>query len=344
MKLAIATSGGDCPGLNAVIVGAVGAATRLGHTIVGIRNGLSGLRTDNGVVPLTPQMVRGAERAGGTLLGTANDGRPFGDGNELLPEILERLEQEEIDGLILAGGDGSIQMALTLANHGARVVTVPKTIDRDVPHTWTTFGFDTAVNIAVEAIDRLHSTAASHDRIMVVEVMGRDAGWIALYAGMAGGACAILVPEIPFSIERVAEHIRTREQEGERYHIVVCAEGARPRDGRAFRSERTGRYGGVGEHVAAQLEKLTRKESRSLNLGHLLRGGPPTMSDRILGLRLGSAAVRALARGNTGIMISFRPPKLVAVPLQKVAGKIRTIGTRTGELATARDLGICFGD
>lgn len=343
MRIAISTSGGDAPGLNAVIRSATTAAIRHGHEIYGIANGFSGLLDEDQLIPLDEDRVEGIDRTGGTILGAASNGAPFGPDGQGLERLLKAFERHRIDALIMAGGDGTIRIAHTLAQAGVRVVAVPKTIDRDVYGTWTTFGFDTAVATATEAIDRLHSTAASHNRLMVVEVMGRDAGWIALYAGIGGGAHMIAIPEIPYRIERFAEHIQKREAKGKRYHILVCAEGARSADGQVRISERTGRYGGIAELLAADLERQTGKEARSVSLGHLLRGGPPVTSDRLLGLRFGSAAVSALERGETDVMVAYQPPGFVTIPLAEVAGKINHVPPDAPEIRTATNLGICFG-
>ncbi|MFZ9690210.1 MAG: 6-phosphofructokinase, partial [Phycisphaerales bacterium] len=247
------------------------------------------------------------------------------------------------------GGDGSLTIAAQLNAMGLPVVGVPKTIDNDVWGTETTFGFDTAVSTATEALDKLHTTAESHDRVMVVELMGRDAGWIALHSGISGTADVILIPEIPFSMDKVAEHILQRERAGRRFAIVVVAEGARTVDGGPVFLERRGagtsdRLGGMGEQVASAIAQRTGKETRSLVLGHLQRGGSPTTFDRLLALRFGSAAVRAVAEGDFGTMVSYRPPNIERVPLADVLGRSKLVPVDSGVILTARHLGISFGD
>lgn len=342
MKIAISTSGGDAPGLNAVIRAATTAAIRGGHEVYGILNGFDSLLAEDRLVPLDAERVRGIERTGGTILGAASGGDPFGD-DISATALKARLERHGIDALVMAGGDGTMGIAHVLAEAGLRVVGVPKTIDRDVVGTWMTFGFDSAVNAAAGAIDALHSTAASHNRLMVVEVMGRDTGWIALYAGIAGGAHMIALPELPYRVEAFAAHIREREARGERYHILVCAEGARAAGEDAHVSERTGRYGGVAEALAAELQERTGKDARSLSLGHLLRGGSPTVNDRVLSLQFGAAAVGAIQRGESDVMIAFSPPKFVTVPLADVADRTQRVTPDAHEVETAESLGITFG-
>ncbi|NLG63827.1 MAG: 6-phosphofructokinase, partial [Candidatus Cloacimonetes bacterium] len=244
---------------------------------------------------------------------------------------------------IMVGGDGTMQIADEVARTGLRVIGVPKTIDRDVVGTWTTFGFDTAVANATDAIDKLHTTAEAHQRLFTVEVMGRDTGWIALYSGISGGAHMIAIPEFPYDIDVFARHIQRREEDGHRYHILVCSEGARPKGGEAVKSERTGRYSGIAEQLAAELSERTGKESRSVALGHVIRGGAPTTFDRVLGLRFGSAAVSALSRGESGVMVAFNPPGFRSIPLSEVANRIARVTPDEHALATARNLGISFG-
>jgi ATP-dependent phosphofructokinase / diphosphate-dependent phosphofructokinase len=344
MRIALTTSGGDAPGLNAVIKGATTAAITRGHEIVGLKYGFHELLEQDRVMPLTLGLVDGIERTGGTILGAASSGNPFGEAANGVGRLLDALQRHGIDALVIAGGDGSMGIAGMLAERGVRVVGVPKTIDRDVACTWTTFGFDSAVNTATEAIDRLHTTTASHDRVMVVEVMGRDAGWIALYAGIGGGAHMIALPEIPYYLDVFARHIQEREARGERYHMVVAAEGARAAGGATEVSERTGRYGGIGERLAADLQAATGKEARSMSLGHLLRGGAPTTFDRVLGARFGSAAVSALVRGESGVMVSFQPPAVLTVPLKDVVGRANLVSVQTHEIQTGLNMGISFGN
>lgn len=360
-RIAITTGGGDAPGLNAVIRGVVMTAHHYGWECVGIRDSYDGLlepRRGGGLVPLSTDRVQGITQLGGTILGTTNAGNPLRypmrrrDGRiverDRGAELLRAFRRERIDALVAIGGDGSLAIADALANRGLRVIGVPKTIDNDLAHTAITFGFDTAVSFATECIERLHTTAASHRRIMVVEVMGRYAGWIALNAGVSGDAHAILIPEIPYDVGRVAAVLRAREGEGRYYSIVVVAEGARAKGGRRSVLERrvgaAERLGGIGERVAKELAALTRKEVRHVVLGHLLRGGAPTTFDRLISLRFGGAAVRALAEGRSGVMVALAPPRVRYVPLAQVARRIRKVPVGCDTICTARDLGICFGD
>src|SRR5689334_22675979 len=325
-KIAINTGGGDAPGLNAVIRATVLAAENRGWECWGIRDGYHGLLdrdayAGDGVTRLTRQRVSGIAHLGGTILGTTNHGNPMRfpmpqpDGSVLecdrCDELVAKLEAQGFDALVTVGGDGSLAIAYELAKRGVRVVGVPKTIDNDLERTAMTFGFDTAVSFATECLDRLHSTAASHHRIMVAEVMGRYAGWIALHAGMAGNAHAILIPEIPFELEKVAEHIRRREKRGRLYSVVVVAEGASPKGGRVStvgkRAGQAERLGGMGIKVGQDLEKRVGRETRVVVLGHLLRGGSPTSFDRLVALRFGAAAVRALESGHSSVMVSLEP-------------------------------------
>ncbi|QIL43832.1 ATP-dependent 6-phosphofructokinase [Acidovorax sp. HDW3] len=363
-RLAISTGGGDAPGLNAVIRATVSAALRRGWECVGIRDGYNGLLQpaqypQGGLVPLTHESVRGIAHLGGTILGTTNKGNPLAypqrqaDGSvrevDRSDELLAAFAQAGIDALVTVGGDGSLAIAHALHCKGLRVVGVPKTIDNDLDKTFTTFGFDTAVAFATECIDRLHSTAESHQRIMVVEVMGRYAGWIALHAGIAGGAHAILLPEIPFDLAGVADKICKRERHGRAYAIVVVAEGAFAREGaRALAATAEAghaeRLGGIGEQVAQALAARTGKDARSVVLGHLLRGGSPTAFDRLAALRFGAAAVRALDEGRAGVMVSLAFPNVDYVPLADVAGRMKAVPLDGDTLQTARDLGIALGD
>ncbi|MEO8478633.1 MAG: ATP-dependent 6-phosphofructokinase [Gemmatimonadota bacterium] len=359
MRIAISTGGGDAPGLNAVIRAVVLTAHDRGWQTVGIRRGFHGIYDGSGVLDLGPEQVRGITHLGGTILGTTNRGNPF-RWPETLPdgtcierdrseELLAAFRRERIDALVSIGGDGSLAIATELWRRGLPVVGVPKTIDNDVVGTETTFGFETAVATATDALDKLHSTAEAHDRVMVVELMGRHAGWIALHSGISATADVILIPEIPFDIEKVAEKIRDRERTGKHFAIVVVAEGAVPAGGSVvLRSRATvgenDRLGGVGEQVATRIAELTGKETRSLVLGHLQRGGSPTTFDRLLALRFGSAAIRAIAEGDFGTMVAFNPPSVVRVPLEDVIGRTKTVPLDSGVIMTARHLGISFGD
>ncbi|MGH7700852.1 MAG: 6-phosphofructokinase [Gemmatimonadales bacterium] len=355
MKIAISTGGGDAPGLNAVIRAAVLAALHRGWECYGIRRGYGGLLGDDRVVALGAAEVRGITHLGGTILGTTNRGDPFRWREDLLTggsaerdrsdELVAAFRAQGFDVLIAIGGDGSLGIAYRLFQKGIPVVGVPKTIDNDVCGTVASFGFDTAVNTATDAIDKVHSTAESHERVMVVEVMGRHAGFIALNAGLAGSADAILLPEIPFDLDRVCDKVREREAKGSRFSIIVVAEGAAPKGGEAsFLDVERRRLGGIADKVARAVEQRTGKETRTLVLGHLQRGGTPTTFDRLLGLRFGAAAVRFIAEGKFGAMVALTRPGIGAVPLPDVIGRTRTVELNGDTVQTARDLGISFGD
>jgi len=355
VKIAISTGGGDAPGLNAVIRGAVLAAVHRGWECVGIRKGYDGLLGQEQLVPLGPAEVRGITHLGGTILGTTNRGDPF-HRRERLPdgtwvehdrseELVRAFRAHGIGALIAIGGDGSLRIARHLLDKGVALVGVPKTIDNDVGGTEATFGFDTAVQTATEAIDKLHSTAESHERVMVVEVMGRHAGFIALSAGLAGSADVILIPEIPYEMDRVCNKIRQREAEGRHFSMVVVAEGAVARGGEeVYLDAERRRLGGVGDRVARVIEQKTGKETRTLVLGHLQRGGSPTTFDRLLGLRFGAAAVRLIAEGKFGHMVALDPPTIVSVPLDEALAAPKRVPLDSDSIATARDLGISLGD
>jgi 6-phosphofructokinase 1 len=362
-RIALSTGGGDAPGLNAVLRAATLAARNRGWDVVGIRDGFNGLMfpeqySDGGVVTLSREHVRGIVHQGGTIIGTTNRGDPTAyptqqpDGTwadvDRTRELLDRFAEREIDALITIGGDGSLRIGNHLHQAGLRVVGVPKTIDNDLEATSQTFGFDTAVGFAAECIDRLFSTATSHGRVIVVEVMGRYAGWIALHAGIACGAHAVLIPEIPFHLEPVAATIAQREQRGAKFSIVVVAEGAQPSTGeRSIIGKSIGqaeRLGGIGGKVAVELERLTGKEARTVVLGHLLRGGSPTAFDRLLGLRFGAAAVRALDEGWDGVMVALNPPTVSYVPLTRAIHHQHVVPLDCDTMLTARDMGVNFGD
>ncbi|MES2765473.1 MAG: ATP-dependent 6-phosphofructokinase [Bacteroidota bacterium] len=363
-RIAINTGGGDAPGLNAVIRAVTYSALNRGWECVGIRDGYNGLLSPkdysngSGLINLTRERVKGITHLGGTILGTTNKGNPLKfpvqqpDGTwidiDRTDELIAAFKKEQIDAVVAIGGDGSLGIANALAKKGMRVVGVPKTIDNDLENTDFTFGFDTAVSFATECLDRLHSTAESHQRIIVVEVMGRYAGWIALHSGIAGGAGIILIPEIPYDINVVAEAIRERQRTGKQYFIVVVAEGAKPKDGEiSIIGKNIGqneRLGGVGHKIANQLEEMTGKESRVVVLGHLLRGGSPTAFDRLISLRFGAAAVRALEEGHSGVMIALDEPHVRTVPLEEATKRMKTVPTDSDTILAARDLGISFGD
>ncbi|HQR17330.1 MAG TPA: ATP-dependent 6-phosphofructokinase [Gemmatimonadales bacterium] len=359
MRIAISTGGGDAPGLNAVIRAVVLAAHQRGWQCYGIRRGFGGLLANDGIMTLNPAAVRGITHLGGTILGTTNRGNPFrwatpaADGSvaevDRSDDLIAAFRASGFDALVSIGGDGSLRIAHDLWRKGLPVVGVPKTIDNDVFGTLVTFGFDTAVTTATEAIDKLHTTAESHDRVMVVELMGRDAGWIALHSAVSSSADIVLLPELPFDIERVCEAIRQREASGRHYSIVVVAEGARPKDGSTMLAERRSagtvdRLGGIGGRVAASIAERTGKETRSLVLGHLQRGGTPTTFDRLIALRFGTAAVRAIAAGDFGTMVAYTPPTISTIPLADVIGRTKHVPLDSDTLQTARDLGISFGD
>lgn len=358
MRVAVTTGGGDAPGLNAVIRAVVLAGLRRTWDMLGVRRGFGGLIGDVQAIPLDSNSVRGITHRGGTILGTTNRGNPFkwpvqtesGDWVEedRSEELMESVRELRLDAVICVGGDGSLRIASLLGAKGLPVVGVPKTIDRDVGGTVTTFGFDTAVSTATDALDKLHSTAESHERVMVVEVMGRNAGWIALNSGLAGTADVILIPEIPFDLNRVCDKVREREAAGRHFSIIVVAEGAVPVGGTATiktaaRAGGVEQLGGVSEAVAQYIMRETGKETRTLTLGHLQRGGSPTTFDRLLALRFGAAAVRAVAAGKFGQMVALEPPEIVTVPLQK-AFEGCEVPLESDSIQTARDLGVCLGD
>ena len=362
-RIAINTGGGDAPGLNAVIRAVTLSALNRDWEVVGIRDGYAGLLApeqypDGGLIPLTQERVRGITHMGGTILGTTNRGNPLqfpivdehGHVTEVdrSAELIRAFGLHQIDALIAVGGDGSLTIANVLAQKGLCVVGVPKTIDNDLDKTVITFGFDTAVAFATECLDRLHSTAEAHHRVMVVEVMGRYAGWIALECGTSGSADAILIPEIPYDLNLVAEKIEQRARRGRNFSIVVVAEGAKPKGGgTSVISKEIGRaerLGGVGEKIAGELQALTGHETRCVVLGHLLRGGSPTSFDRLLSLRFGAAAVRALAEGQSGVMVALDPPIVRYVPLAEATRRMRTVPLDCDTILTARELGISFGD
>lgn len=362
-RIAINTGGGDAPGLNAVIRATVVSAVHRGWECFGIRDGYNGLLEPNeypegGLIPLSKSRVRGITHLGGTILGTTNKGNPLKwpvkgkDGKlreiDRTDELMKAFKKNKIDALVAIGGDGSLGIANVLAQKGLRVIGVPKTIDNDLDKTVITFGFDTAVSFATSCIDRLHSTAEAHQRVMIVEVMGRYAGWIALESGVAGTADVILIPEIPYDIHKVAKKIDSRWKDGAHFAIVVVAEGARPKGGSlSVISKEIGRaekLGGAGERVAKEIQTITGKETRCVVLGHLLRGGTPTTFDRFISLRFGAAAVRALDEGQSGIMVALDPPTVRYVPLAKATHRMKTVPLDCDTMLTARDLGTCFGD
>jgi 6-phosphofructokinase 1 len=364
LRIGISTGGGDAPGLNAVIRAAVLSATMRGWECWGIRDGFDGLLAPEQcvgepVLRLTPDAVHGIGALGGTILGSTNRANPLRypvrqpDGTvvecDRTDEVVGLCRARGLDALVVIGGDGSMGIAEALYRKGLRVIGVPKTIDNDLDRTFSTFGFDTAVGFATECIDRLHSTAYSQHRVMVVEVMGRYAGWIALHAGMAGGAHAILIPEIPFDAAVVAAAINARDAAGHHHSIVVVAEGAQPVAGERevlapAAAGRAERLGGIGPRLEHQLAELTGKECRSVVLGHLLRGGSPSAFDRVVASRFGAAAVRALAAGASGVMVALGDHAINTVPLSEVAGRTKRVPVDGDMVATARELDICLGD
>jgi phosphofructokinase-like protein len=359
MRLAISTGGGDAPGLNAVIRAVVLSALNRSWEVLGIKRGFGGLLGEDDVVSLTRESVRGIAHLGGTILRTTNRGNPFkyprqrADGSfeevDRSEELLANARQMGIDALIAIGGDGSLAIADRLSDKGMRIVGVPKTIDNDVAGTITTFGFDTAVNTALEAIDRLHTTAESHDRVIVIEVMGRYAGFIALHAGLAGTADVILIPEIPFQLSKVCDKIKARDRAGRRFSIVVVAEGAAPVGGAESimgpsMPGQDRRMGGLCGRIAYDIQRVTGKETRSLVLGHLQRGGMPTGYDRLLAMRFGGAAVRAVESGKWGHMVALQSPHIVTIPLKEALRQAKRVELDHDVIRTARETGISFGD
>jgi phosphofructokinase-like protein len=357
MRIGILNSGGDCPGLNAVIHGVVGAASQLGWEVIGFRDGFEGLLPPGDYTILKPKDTVGILKHGGTILGTTNKGHfaakvGKGDIAEVPADIVAKakrtMEQLDVRALIIVGGDGSLTTGLQLYREGWPIIGVPKTIDNDLHATAMTFGFDSAVTTVVDALDRLHTTAESHKRVMVVEAMGRHAGWIALWGGIAGGASVILLPEIPFNLEKVAAHIRERDAQGYHSTLVVVAEGACLPDGDIVTVDpNTGgeiRFGGVGEIVANRLEELTGKETRSCTLGHLQRGGAPTSLDRILGVRFGVMAVKLAENEQFGRMVSYQAYHVDSVPIEDAVNKLRLVEANSELVAAARAIGVSFGE
>ncbi len=357
-RIAINTGGGDAPGLNAVIRAATLSALRLGWEVYGIRHGYRGLVDLDQTFQMTIDTVRGITHLGGTILGTANRGNPFeyplktnGEVKivDISDQVVSNFHKLQLDALICIGGDGSLTIAQKFIEKGIPIIGVPKTIDNDLAGTVITFGFDTAVTTATEAIDKIHSTAESHERVMVVEVMGRYAGWIALNSGVSGSADVILIPEIPFEIEKVCEKIYERERAGRHFAIIVCAEGAHPK-GKEILTRgpkelgREVQLGGIAESVAKEVGTRTGKETRSIVLGHLQRGGSPTTFDRLLALRFGAAAVRCLQQGICNVMVGLDPPNVKAIPIIEAIKTMKCVPLDCDTIITARSLGISFGD
>ncbi len=358
-KIVISTGGGDAPGLNAVIYSIVNSCYRKGWEVYGSRNGYGGFMDIEDMVRLFPRDVEGIYSTGGTILGSTNKGNPFSRPVKNLvgeiqvidvsDKIVRNFNRMGFDCHIAIGGDGSLDIAHRFAQKGMPVIGIPKTIDNDLGETNRTFGFDTAVSTATEALDKLHSTAKSHNRVMVVEVMGRDSGWIALYSGISGGADVILIPEIPFDMEEVCDKITDNELRDKLYSIVVVAEGAVTIDGQRFnKGTELGRsemiLGGVGEWVASEIRARTEKDTRSLVLGHLQRGGSPTTFDRLLALRFGAAAVRFVEEKVFDHMVALKNSEMVAVPIVDAIKTRKKVDLDSDKVQTARDIGVCFGD
>jgi ATP-dependent phosphofructokinase / diphosphate-dependent phosphofructokinase len=357
-RIGVVTGGGDCPGLNAVIRAVAKASANHRWECIGVLGGYEGLLEPRQTIPLDYRTLSGLLPRGGTILGSASRGKfsaKVGHGEsralpkELLDGVKAGMDALGLFALVSIGGDGSLSIAQQMFECGIQIVGVPKTIDNDLEGTLFTFGFDSAVACATDALDRLHTTAESHNRVMVLEVMGRYAGWIALYAGVAGGADVILIPEIPFSYESVCNKIQERENVGKKFTIVTVAEGAREKDGGFVTSgahTKTGeaRLGGIGAVVSAQIEKCTGKESRLCVLGHLQRGGSPTTFDRALCSMFGAAAVELVAAGEFGKMVAFTGPQIGAIKITDAIGKLKVVRPDGNLVRTARALGICFGD
>jgi ATP-dependent phosphofructokinase / diphosphate-dependent phosphofructokinase len=356
-RIGILTAGGDCPGLNAVIRGVVKSANTHGYEVVGFLKGYEGLVDPVSYIALNHKNTAGILSQGGTILGSTNKGRfcatvGVNDRQEIDPELLAgvktTVEQLNLSGLICVGGDGSLAVAQQFHENGIPVVGVPKTIDNDLSSTAFTFGFFSAVFCATDALDRLHTTAASHERVMVLEVMGRHAGWIALYAGIAGGGDVILIPEINWSFENVGQAILAREQKGKKFTLVVVAEGAKLPTGEMVLQDRRQdhqqmRLGGVGNIIACEIERRTGKETRTVVLGHLQRGGAPTTFDRVVATQFGAHAVRLVIERKFGHMVCYQPPSMESVPIID-AIELSTVDTHGSAVQAARALGISFGD
>jgi ATP-dependent phosphofructokinase / diphosphate-dependent phosphofructokinase len=357
-RIGILTGGGDCPGLNAVIRAVVKSASKRGWETIGFLQGFEGLLDPVRFRSLNYREMDALLHVGGTILGTTNRGNfaakaGLGETKQIPPDILARAKrnfaQLDLRGLVCVGGDGSLSIAQRLFEEGVPVVGVPKTIDNDLEATVSTFGFDSAVACATDALDRLRTTAESHDRVMVLEVMGRYTGWIAAHSGIAGGGDVILIPEIPFHYESIGAKIMEREREGKLYTLAVVAEGAR-HAGKDFvtagpeAADRETRLGGIGAIVASEIQQRTGKETRVCVLGHLQRGGGPTTSDRLLCTRFGARAVQLIAEEQFGYMVSLQPPDIVPVKITAAIGRLRQVPPDGDIVQTARSLGISFGD
>lgn len=359
MRIGILTGGGDCPGLNAVIRAAAKTLFASGVEVVGFRDGYGGI-IEKKWMPIDKRAISGLLHRGGTILGTNNRANPFNyqvitaegktEYRDLSDKLLENMDEMKLNNLIAIGGDGTLSIAKELVDKGAHVVGVPKTIDNDLKATDQTFGFDTAVATATGALDKLHTTAESHHRVMVLEVMGRYAGWIALWSGVAGGADVILIPEIPWSLDKIVEKIEQRQQEGKMFSIIVVAEGAPGPDGqRVVRqiikdSGDPVRLGGIGQVVGELVEQATGVETRVTVLGHIQRGGSPSPLDRILATRFGVAAAELAIEGQKGVMVALKGKEIITVPLEEATKRISNVTLDNQLVHAARATGICFGD
>lgn len=358
-RIGVLNSGGDCPGLNAVIEGVVGAATRNNWEVIGFHDGFEGLLSDENnkkYEVLTIEKCRGIRTKGGTILGTVNKGNftikvGVNQKGVIEPSVLEKTKKTVqnlgIDALVVIGGDGSQSTALLLGESGIPVVGVPKTIDNDLDSTDVTFGFDSAVSVVAESMDRLQTTANAHQRLMVVEIMGRHAGWITLFGGIAGNADVILIPEIPFSLDVVTEYILKRRAQGTREIMVAVSEGAKLPTGLVLKDDKVKgevRLGGIGEIVAKELEASTGMEARACVLGHTQRGGSPTAMDRVLGTRFGTVAVDLISKGQFNHMVALKGVEMVAVPIEEAVDQLKLVQPSAQLVETARSLGICLGD
>lgn len=357
MRIGLLNGGGDCPGLNAVTHGVVGSATQLGWEVLGFKDGYEGLLSPGNFKVLKVEKTEGILKQGGTILGTSNRGHfasKVGVGGvrkipaEMMHEAFTTLKDLGVEALICVGGDGSLTTALQFYDEGFPVVGVPKTIDNDLAATAMTFGFDSAIQVVADSLDRLHTTAESHSRVMVLEVMGRHAGWIALYGGIAGGASSILIPEIPFQHEKVAEAILRREASGFHSSLVVVAEGATVRGGDLVLEDAGSggevRLGGIGDQVSRRLGELTGKETRCTRLGHLQRGGSPTSLDRVLGMRFGVKAVKLIEEKRFGRMVSYQQYHVGSVTIEDAVRKLNLVDPEGEVVQAAKAVGICFGD
>jgi 6-phosphofructokinase 1 len=353
--IGVSTGGGDAPGLNAVIRGLVRAAINdYGWRVIGVTNGFDGLIWPEHCRELSDESVSGILPRGGTILGTTNRGNPFKyqileNGQQVTKDFsslcLENMKRLRMDALVVIGGDGTLSIAHNFFRMGMKVVGVPKTIDNDLSATEITFGFDTALHVATDALDRLHTTAESHHRVMLLEVMGRDAGWIALHAGLAGGAHVILIPEIPFTIENICEKIRQRELNRKKFSLIVVAEGVKlPQKDALGKPFPEAKPGQMANTIAFAIREFTGKETRVTVLGHIQRGGSPTPFDRILATRFGVHAADLIARGEFGKMVCLRCGKVSAVPLEEAIGVYKTVDPAGDYVRTARGIGISFGD